>query len=56
MANLTLETWWRFLAWLVIGLLVYGGYGYRHSRLNRPAAVTAEAAPVAAGRPAGPPS
>jgi APA family basic amino acid/polyamine antiporter len=34
MTNLTLETWWRFLAWLVIGLLVYAGYGYRHSRLG----------------------
>jgi APA family basic amino acid/polyamine antiporter len=34
MVNLTLETWWRFLAWLVIGLLVYAGYGYRHSRLR----------------------
>jgi APA family basic amino acid/polyamine antiporter len=36
MANLTLETWWRFLAWLVIGLVVYAGYGYRHSRLRSP--------------------
>lgn len=34
MTNLTLETWLRFLAWLVLGLLVYAGYGYRHSRLN----------------------
>jgi APA family basic amino acid/polyamine antiporter len=34
MTNLTLETWWRFLAWLAIGLLVYAGYGYRHSRLG----------------------
>ena len=33
MANLSVETWLRFLAWLVIGLLVYAGYGYRHSRL-----------------------
>ena len=32
MVNLSLETWWRFLAWLVLGLLVYGFYGYRHSR------------------------
>jgi APA family basic amino acid/polyamine antiporter len=32
MMNLTLETWARFLVWLVIGLLVYAGYGYRHSR------------------------
>jgi APA family basic amino acid/polyamine antiporter len=34
MANLTLETWWRFLAWLAIGLLIYAGYGYRHSRVG----------------------
>ena len=32
MANLELETWWRFLAWLVAGLVVYAAYGYRHSR------------------------
>ena len=32
MVNLTLETWWRFLAWLAFGLVVYAGYGYRHSR------------------------
>ena len=34
MTNLTLETWLRFLAWLVLGLLFYAGYGYRHSRLT----------------------
>jgi basic amino acid/polyamine antiporter, APA family len=34
MSNLTLETWYRFLAWLAIGLLVYALYGYRHSRLR----------------------
>jgi basic amino acid/polyamine antiporter, APA family len=34
MTNLTLETWLRFLAWLVAGLVVYFCYGYRHSRLN----------------------
>jgi APA family basic amino acid/polyamine antiporter len=34
MTNLSLETWWRFLAWLAIGLLVYAGYGHRHSRLR----------------------
>jgi APA family basic amino acid/polyamine antiporter len=56
MANLTLETWWRFLAWLVIGLVIYAGYGYRHSRLNGRTATPAEAAPVTAGRPAGPSS
>jgi APA family basic amino acid/polyamine antiporter len=35
MANLSVETWLRFLAWLLLGLVVYGVYGYRHSRLRR---------------------
>jgi APA family basic amino acid/polyamine antiporter len=38
MVNLSVETWLRFLAWLVVGLLVYGGYGYRHSRVRAAAA------------------
>ncbi|NHN54700.1 amino acid permease [Calidifontibacter sp. DB0510] len=33
MAALSVETWIRFLVWLVIGLLIYAFYGYRHSRL-----------------------
>ena len=41
MANLSLETWLRFVVWLVIGLVVYGLYGYRHSRLRRESAVPA---------------
>jgi APA family basic amino acid/polyamine antiporter len=41
MANLSIETWLRFLAWLVIGLVVYAGYGYRHSRLRTRTAVGA---------------
>jgi basic amino acid/polyamine antiporter, APA family len=28
-------TWIRLLGWLVLGMLIYFGYGYRHSRLNR---------------------
>ncbi|OLT10112.1 amino acid permease [Actinomadura sp. CNU-125] len=35
MINLPLETWYRFLAWLAIGLVVYFLYGHRHSRLAR---------------------
>jgi APA family basic amino acid/polyamine antiporter len=35
MANLSIETWLRFLAWLALGLVVYAVYGYRHSRLRR---------------------
>ncbi|MCW2700681.1 MAG: Amino acid permease [Blastococcus sp.] len=45
MANLSIETWLRFLAWLLAGLVVYATYGYRHSRLRRsPAASDAPAA------------
>jgi APA family basic amino acid/polyamine antiporter len=35
MTNLALETWLRFLVWLVIGLVIYFGYGRSHSRLDR---------------------
>ncbi len=34
MTNLALETWLRFLIWLVIGLVVYWFYGRTHSRLE----------------------
>lgn len=33
MINLPLETWLRFLAWMVIGLVIYVLYGRAHSRL-----------------------
>ena len=29
------ETWLRLIAWLVIGLFIYFGYGRSHSRLNK---------------------
>ncbi len=35
MIDLPAFTWWRFGVWLVIGLLIYVFYGYRHSRLRR---------------------
>ena len=44
MANLSIETWIRFLVWLVLGLLVYATYGYRHSRVRGRA--TAERVPL----------
>ena len=37
MTNLALETWLRFLVWLVVGLAIYLFYGRTHSR-SRPGA------------------
>ena len=34
MLSLPLETWLRFFIWLVLGMLIYFGYGIRHSRLR----------------------
>jgi basic amino acid/polyamine antiporter, APA family len=38
MSQLPLTTWIRFFGWLAAGMLIYGFYGYRHSRLRRAAA------------------
>lgn len=35
MVSLPLITWIRFVVWLALGLVVYGLYGVRHSRLDR---------------------
>jgi APA family basic amino acid/polyamine antiporter len=37
MAGLPRQAWERFGIWLVIGTVLYIAYGYRHSRLRRPA-------------------
>ncbi|MFI6927368.1 amino acid permease [Nonomuraea spiralis] len=42
MLNLPLETWLRFVIWMVIGVVVYFGYGYRHSRRGAVAAPSGE--------------
>jgi basic amino acid/polyamine antiporter, APA family len=34
MAGLPQQAWERFLVWLVIGVAIYAGYGYRHSKLR----------------------
>jgi APA family basic amino acid/polyamine antiporter len=35
MAGLPYQAWERFGGWIVIGLVVYAFYGYRHSNLRR---------------------
>ena len=34
MKDLPGTTWIRFVVWLVVGLVIYASYGYRHSRLR----------------------
>ncbi len=35
MASLPRDTWLRLLIWLIIGMLVYFGYGRRHSHVQK---------------------
>ncbi|MDQ2993866.1 MAG: amino acid permease, partial [Pseudomonadota bacterium] len=32
--NLNPVTWWRFLIWMLLGLMVYFNYSRHHSKLN----------------------
>jgi APA family basic amino acid/polyamine antiporter len=36
MKGLPLHAWERFGIWLLVGLVLYFGYGKRHSRLRNP--------------------
>lgn len=35
MYNLPVDTWIRFVVWGIIGIAVYFGYSYKHSKLNK---------------------
>jgi APA family basic amino acid/polyamine antiporter len=35
MASLPIDTWWRLIIWLAIGMVIYFGYGRHHSRVQR---------------------
>ena len=35
MTRLEAETWFRFVGWLALGLIIYFVYGRTHSRLQR---------------------
>jgi len=37
MYSLNIETWYRLVIWLAIGLAIYFGYGIKHSHLRQPA-------------------
>jgi len=43
MKYLEAATWYRFIAWLILGLIIYFVYGIRHSRLRRGEVVNPEA-------------
>jgi APA family basic amino acid/polyamine antiporter len=47
MFSLPLVTWYRFLVWLGVGLVIYFSYGSRKSALNTPGG----APPAGAVRP-----
>ena len=49
MTNLAVETWLRFIVWLVVGMLIYGFYGRKHSVLQHGTEVDVDAAGETAG-------
>jgi hypothetical protein len=39
MAQIPAKSWFGFIIWLLIGLVIYFGYGYSNSKLNRKAVI-----------------
>ncbi|MCP3143190.1 amino acid permease [Pyxidicoccus xibeiensis] len=51
MAGLGMETWLRLIAWLGLGLLIYFGYGRKHSRIGHGERTPAPPPPADLGGP-----
>ncbi|MEU2081756.1 amino acid permease [Streptomyces albus] len=52
-AHLDAVTWLRFTGWMVLGMVVYGLFGFRNSAQNGPAGAAASPAPGAGPPPPG---
>jgi APA family basic amino acid/polyamine antiporter len=50
MVSLPLVTWYRLIAWLLLGMVIYFTYGRKHSRVQQEATPSAEPAGTSAGR------
>ena len=35
MFSLPVDTWWRLIIWMALGVIIYFGYSYKHSKLNK---------------------
>jgi amino acid permease len=52
MVSLPAITWYRFIAWLGIGLIIYANYGYHHSKAMKRARETGDEEAVGSGQSA----
>jgi APA family basic amino acid/polyamine antiporter len=51
MLSLHWTTWLRLIVWLILGMLIYFGYGRKHSRLRKPLAGTTNAISPGTAKP-----